>query len=141
MKTAIQMAQDVYRLINVDLIKNIITGRINLFERPKNSNNQDVVVGTLALTSDQLQVGVVNVNLHFPNLNVTIDGSVDDTQPDIGNMIAVGNVIISLLKDVNGYDFKLGVSFPGIPIRDVDGTWFLNIRINYSSFQQNFTNI
>lgn len=141
MKTAIQMVQDVHSVINVTQVTSIISGSIYLYERPKNSDKLDVVINSLLLTADQIQAGVVNVNTHAPNLKGSINGNVDTTMPDIAKMIEIGNVLANLLADVNGFDFKLSVSFPGLPIKDVDGSWFLNIRVNYISIQQKFTNI
>lgn len=142
MKTGIEMVQDGFTLINVNAVTSLITGIVCLFERPKNSDKTDVVLNTLALTSAQLQQGVFNVNVHCPNINgLVINGSTDSTQPDIQKMLQVGNAIINILKDYNGQDYKLDVQTPGLPLRDSDGTWYLNIRVNYFAFQTDYSNI
>lgn len=142
MKTGIEMATDGFTLINVDVVNSLITGACYLLERPQNSDKIDVVVNTLALTAAQLQNGVFNVNIHCPNLKgVVIGGENDDTQPDVVSMTSIGKVVTEILKDYNGFDFKLDVQTPGMPIRDTDGNWYVNIRVNYYSFQQNYTNI
>lgn len=142
MKTGIEMATDGFTLINVDAVNSLITGACYLFERPQNSDKIDVVVNTLALTAVQLQNGVFNVNIHCPNLkNVVINNVTDNTQPDVEAMATIGKAVTEILKDYNGFDFKLDMLSPGLPIRDVDGNWYLNIRVNYYAFQQSYSNI
>src|SRR5690606_41710799 len=43
-------------------------------QRQENSNKEDITVGPLPITFEQLQTGVVNVNIHVPNLIVTENG-------------------------------------------------------------------
>lgn len=142
MKTGVEMVRDGFTLININAVQSLITGGIYLFERPQNSDKIDVVLNTLALTTAQLQNGIFNVNIHCPNLkDVVINGVTDNTQPDVYSMASIGKVVTELLKDYNGTDFKLDVQTPGLPIRDSDSTWYLNIRVNYYSFQQSYSNI
>lgn len=142
MKTGIGMLQDGFSLINVSNILTSITGRIYLGERPQNSTLQDIVLNTLALTNEQLQQGVFNVNVHCPNLSVTIGDKTDNTLPDTAKLLEVGKKIISILNDYIGFDFRLSVATPGNMIRDdKDGSWYLNIRVNYYAFQQSYSNI
>lgn len=136
------MVKDGFSLLNVDAINNIISGDVYMFERPKNSAVQDIVLNTLALTGVQLQAGVFNVNIHSPNVKgVVIAGETDNTLPDIAFFDAACTAVVEILKDYNGFDYYLSVDTPGIPIRDTDGTWFVNIRVAYYAVQTNYTNI
>lgn len=141
MKTGLQMVKDGYELINVDAINALITGKVYMFQRPQNSSLQDIVLNTLIITNDQLQNGVFNVNIHCPNLKLTINGESDVTQPDIAKLTEVASAIVQIVADYNGFDFYLSCLSPGIMLRDVDDNWYTNIRVNYSAFQQNYTNI
>lgn len=142
MKTGIQMIRDGYAIVNVPAVKNIISGAVYLGERPQNSVKQDVVFNTLALTNEQLQQGVFNVNIHCPNkANVVIDGETDNTQPDIEAFTEITLVVANILNDYVGFDFKLYAQNTGLLLRDTDGTWYVNIRVNYNSFQNHYSNI
>jgi hypothetical protein len=142
MKTGLDMVKDGFTLLNVDVVNNAITGKVYMFIRPKNSLLQDVVLNTLAITNDQLQQGVFNVNIHCPNLTgVVIEGVTDNTQPDITSLTNITNIILSIVADYVGADFKIWAQNTGLLIRDVDGTWYVNVRVNYLAFQQNFINI
>lgn len=143
MKTGIEMVQDGYQLLNVDAVLSLISGKIYLFERPQNSDKQDIVLNTLALTNDQLQQGVFNVNYHCPNIKgLVIAGETDNTQPDIVSMLQVVKVILSILNQYQGFDYRLSAQTSGLPIKDNgDGSWYINTRVNYSAFQQNYSNI
>jgi hypothetical protein len=142
MKMGIEMVKDGFTLLNVTDITSIISGSVYMFERPKNSVKQDIVLNTLALTNDQLQQGVFNVNIHSPNVKgVVIAGETDNTLPDTQFLLDTGKKVAALLYDYAGPDFSLSVQTPGLPLRDTDGTWYLNIRVNYYAFQTNYTNI
>lgn len=142
MKTGLNMVQDVFNLLNVPAINDIITGAGYMFERPKNSMKQDYVVNSLALTNAQVQNGVVNINIHCPNLeDVVIDGIPDETMPDIEAFNTITNAIMPIIQDVNGFDFHIAPLNSGILIRDNDGTFYINIRVEYKAFQNNYTYI
>lgn len=139
MKAGLNMIKEAYPLLNVDAVMSVITGSIYLMERPKNSQKSDVVLNALPITNEQLQRGVFNVNIHAPNLkNIIIDGLPDETQPDIETLYAASNVVTPLLDNVFIGDHKMWIANPPFPIKDTDGTWYLNIRVNYQCFQTDF---
>lgn len=136
------MIMDVYGLLNVDAVKNIITGNLYPLERPQNSLDQDIAINALPITNDQQQKGVVNVNIHCQNLlNVVFKGKADNTQPDLQTLNAISKVVLSILNSVNASDFRLQAATGGQLFRDQDGTWYMNIRVNYYSIQPNYINI
>ncbi len=143
MKSGIEMAQDIYSLLDVSSVNDIITGSNYLFERPQNSSLQDIVTSTLALTNEQMQKGVVNVNIHCPNLSgLVINGKTDNTQPDIASLKLISKAVLTILNCYYGIDFRCFAQTTGIPVRDnSNGSWFANIRVDYYSFQNNYTNI
>lgn len=141
MKTGIKMVQDGYSVVNVDAVKNAITGKVYMYARPKNSNVQDVVLNTLTLSNTQVQEGVFNCNIHCPNKkDVVIGGKTDNTQPDIAALDAISQIVTDLLNIYIGNDFRLRAQNTGVLLRDVDGTWYVNIRVYYSSFQNHYIN-
>lgn len=103
-----------------------LTGKVYWLVRPKNSNKEDIVVLPLAMNAEVLQEGIVNVNIHVPNL-VLAD---DDTQPNFERFEMIANHITSTLKDVWGTDYNFKIDDAATPIPD-GKNWFCNIRIRY----------
>lgn len=145
MKTGLDMVQIGYQLINQPDVHALLSGSIFKLQRPQRtitSTESDIVINPLALPNKQYQEGVFNVNIHVPNLqNVVIGGKPDNTQPDIAAMNSIAAAVIPKLDNVWGDDYHLDCQTSGLPIQDSDGTWYLNIRVNFYSIQQNFKNI
>lgn len=142
MKSGLDMVQDIFNILNVDEITTVITGNLYMYERPKNSELEDIVVNSLPITGNQFQKGVANVNIHVPNLKgLKIKGKLDDTQPDIERLSGITKIVLPKIADVIGYDYQFSASLPGQPIRDTDLSWYVNIRVEYYSVQTNFTNV
>ena len=140
MKTALQMVIDVARALNVPEVTSLISGRVWQHQRPANSQKEDIVVNSLALTNQPLQQGVVNVNIHVPALSVTLEGRADNTLPNLAKMQAIEAAITPLLEASWREGFHTDIDEPGQPFQE-GGTWYLNIRVNYYSEQSNFQNI
>ncbi len=141
MKTGLDMVQEMFNYLNVPDITSVITGELYMLVRPQNSNVEDIVINALALTGSQLQQGVINVNIHVPNLSVKINGKPDQTQPDLDRLQKIAKLVVEKLKDYNGDDHRFSAQTGGIPYKDEDNTHFFNIRVNYYAFQNNFVNI
>lgn len=140
MKTGIQMVVDVAKLLQVPQVTGLISGKVWQHQRPANSNREDIVVNSLALTNQQLQKGVVNVNIHVPNASVVVDSVTDNTLPDLAKMHAIEQAVIPLLEARWEDSFHTDIDEPGQPFQD--GTnWYLNIRVNYHAVQMNYQNI
>lgn len=140
MKTGIQMARDTYSALNDSSVTSLLDGSIYLLTRPQNSLKKDVVIATLAILEDFLEKGVVIVNIHCPNIKgVVIGGVTDDTQPDVASFEAITNACMNILNGYTGYDFQLFAQTNGVPLRDqANLMWYINIRVNYISFNKEF---
>lgn len=108
-----------------------LTGGIYELSKPKDSAKEDIVVGVLAMNTDQTQEGVFNVNIHVPNVVL----SSDSTQPNTARFRVILDKCMEVLKDVYGYDYRFSVSTPGIPYRDGD-KWFVNIRVEWMALSR-----
>lgn len=112
-----------------------LTGSIYPMNRPLNSGLEDIVVSTLAMNADQMQEGVINVNIHLPNLSI----SGDSTQPNLPRFQSIATACLALLDDVWGSDFNLEIEDPGIVQRD-GNNWFCNIRIRFYAPREDILN-
>ena len=66
MKTSFDINTIVYRILNVQTVKNAISGDIYKGDdRPDDSTDEDIVINTISLTQDFLpQIATSNVNVY-----------------------------------------------------------------------------
>jgi hypothetical protein len=76
-------------------IKTAISGGLYKLKRPESSVAEDCVINSLGMPGDQVQQGIINVNLHVPNLVLRID----NTQPDFKRMQQLAALAITELKE------------------------------------------
>lgn len=130
MKTVIDLVDSIYELLNVSAVNNVITGEVYLDSRPDNSVLEDVVINSLPVTGEQLQRAVVNVNIHVPNLSLTINGQPDTSQPNRKRIKVISDIVIPLIKDAIINDTLTGIQNITM-INDKElKEHFLNIRVN-----------
>jgi len=128
--TALSAQQAIFnRLIAANVINtSSLTGGIFKNRRPKDSLKEDIVVRVFIMNAEQVQEGVINVNIHVPNLNLTNDS----TQPDEDRLSSITDIVVAALKDYRGYDFWFTIKVPGIPYPD-DNNWFSNIQVEFTT--------
>lgn len=83
-----------YKILNASgELKNLISGQIyKEGYRPTNSGKEDVSIKTLAITQDQPQIAISNINCHVPDRKETI-GAALEYVPNSAKMKAVGEMI------------------------------------------------
>lgn len=142
MKTALDMVDDVYTLIDVPTLREAVNGVVIKYRRPKSSKKEDIVVNALAITNAPLQEGIVNINLHVPNLsNIKFSDIADETQPNSEKIKQLCAIALPLLDGIYKETFSVAIDRPPMPTQDADGSWFANIRVEYQAFQNNYKNI
>lgn len=133
MKTTISAIRTVYNyLVSIDT-KGLtgITGKVYWLNQPKNSTKEDIVVRSVAMNAEAMQEGVVNVNIHMPNLVLNND----DTQPNFVRFETIAAVLVETLADVWGTDYNFHIEEPGTIVPDGD-RWFCNIRLRFYTIRQ-----
>jgi len=82
MTTATQAISAVFSIIWASSLKTEISGSVRRYSRMINSEKEDIVINSLPIDFDQLQSGVLNVNIHVPNPKYTtiIDGKTQTLQ-------------------------------------------------------------
>lgn len=142
MKTGIEAITDVWKLVNVPSVKTLVNGVIIRQRRPKASNLFDVVVNCLGLSNQMLQSGIININIHGTNVVGAKFGTfADDQFPDLDKLDAIAKVITPLVDTIFIDSWHLDIDRTAQPFQDTDGSWYVNIRLNYYSALNNFKNI
>lgn len=95
MKTSIDIASIVYKIIKKSNVINITQGGVYLGERPFNSKKNDIVVNTLTLDNEQLQFGTINVRIYAQNIHKN-----DTYYPNYSLLNDAVKILKPLLKDL-----------------------------------------
>jgi hypothetical protein len=92
-----------------------IDGKFYMDARPVNSNLVDVVVTALPITNEQLQAGVLTVNIFVPKIPVSVNSIVNQV-PDHLKLRTVASVASSVLSEhwsSSGYHFSIQQQLEG----------------------------
>lgn len=129
MKINLQAVDEVYGRLNVPEVTEAITGILTKNNRPFNSDKEDIVISDLALNNDQLQRGIIVVNIHVPNLVLAGSQGTDTTQADHARLKALTEIVYPLLKDYWGLDYNMDIE--QINLLTEEKSSFQNIRVEY----------
>lgn len=140
MKQSIEAQEDVREILVKSGIAEHISGSIRLNLRKLDSSKEDIVINTLYWDGSQVQSGILNVNIHVPNLvgqtgeNPT---AVDSTQPNIERFRDIADLVIQALQGYSGKDFLIHIRQPG-KLENYGLEWLYNIQIEYIHLQKDY---
>lgn len=139
MKDSFDVMADVISLIDKPEVTNLIDGSIWSNARPDNSSKTDIVVGCSAPSNEQRQVSYGYVNIYVPVM-AALDGA-GKPLVGYGKMKTLGKVVSQLLDTQFGDTFQVVVEEAPDIERDTDGSLFVHISFQYSSYQTDYKNI
>jgi hypothetical protein len=134
MITTLEAVDGVFGILQASLLSSAISGKIYKHRRPLGSQQEDVVIGALPITGDQLQRGVLNVNLHVPGLKISTPVG-QDLQPDNVRMKELAGIAVGVLTDVWKDDYHFTVQQQTLIADGED--FYINIRINFFNVNLN----
>jgi len=129
-KTSGQIEEYVYVLINGSSLKTDIRG--NIYRpglRPLNADTEDLVIQRPIGTANQVQIGIVNINVYVPNITSNGENVKDIERCDEIELL-LGSFIDSL-TDVN-YEFKLDEMISTEKVEGID-QYFINARLKFKT--------
>lgn len=138
MITSGEVLNILYHILNDSVLSQMITGII-CRKRPVDSNKEDIVINSLGMPNLQLQTGVINVNIHVPNIQLSSGPNQDVTQGNYPRMTELSKIAVSILDDYYSPDgmYSFSVQQEGI-FEDADDDaatpdHYVNIRliVNY----------
>lgn len=139
MRTTLNIVDILYTVLHGDnALKTAISGKIYKNERPVDSKVEDIVINSLPVTGDQLQAAIGNVNIHIPNLKLNINNVQDNSQPDLGRLGMITDLVVSDVEDYTGPDYWFFIQQQTVFPSDVVGEYYSNIRVNF--FSENIKN-
>jgi hypothetical protein len=111
-------------------------GKLCKFERPLNSALEDVVLNSLGLNREDVQEGVLNVNIFVPNLVLPSNPN-DKGQPDTARLLYLSNLANTALGEgdeiweaTGQYCFNLQQENL---FQDENNQHYLNLRVEFYS--------
>lgn len=105
------------------------SGSLYKFKRPFNSDKEDVVINSLPMNNEDLQEGVLNFNIHVPNI-----GTGDSSQPNTARLGVLTKAARQLLDEV--WHAKADYMFyvqQDMTYQDNDQSWYQNIRVGFKN--------
>lgn len=125
-----------YKDLTNSAIKNAISGDIYKYERPDNSDLEDVVINSITITNDDAQLGVANVNIHVPAIDVAILDKKTrkynpQRKPNLVRLQALASIAFSILKEKWGADYNYWVANQTIVNVPASNERFINFTINF----------
>jgi hypothetical protein len=131
MKTTLDLVDVVYGVLKVSSLKGSISGKVYEYQRPVNSNVEDVVINSLPITNQQLQQAIVNVNVFVPNLAVEETGDISRQVPDVTRLKTLAGLAVQELTDGISGDYTWDVQQQTLIQEEESGQHFINIRIQF----------
>lgn len=107
MKTSRQVQGDIYKLLRESSLAKAINGSVyRQGMRPRASRREDAVVVFTAGTADQVQDGVVTVNIYVPDIDPRDDGALVENTRRTEELEGLAQEWVEGLK-APGYLFRL----------------------------------
>jgi hypothetical protein len=111
-------------------------GKLCKYQRPLNSVLEDVVINSLGLNREDVQEGVLNVNIYVPNL-ILLSNAADKSQPDTARLtylLNLANIALGEGEEIweasGNYCFELQQDNL---FQDENNQHYLNLRVEFNS--------
>ena len=137
-RTTIDIASIIYRHLKLSVLMTDSgrpTGDLYLYQRPLNSDKEDVVVNTLAsVRGEVFQTSIININIYVPNLSVKDDQGIKDrTQPDLARLSHLATLAEESLSDVEHYagEYYFDIEQDLSPEPDGNDQHYIQFRIEF----------
>lgn len=102
--TAAQAVTNLVTLLNASPLKTgeaKISGFIYPYQRPLNSEKEDIVVNSITVGRGPVQKGMLNVNVYVPNKAKPVSyNAVDTSQPDMPRLLVLNQMAGEVLRDI-----------------------------------------
>lgn len=130
MKTPLHQLTILYQRLNQSALKPALSGTIYLMKRPDGSELEDVVINSLPVTGDTLQLGVANVNLYVPDLKVKLGGK-SQTVPNLTRLQTLTDLATEVIADTYTQGYTLWVASSTLLAEPETAQHYMNFRIEF----------
>lgn len=131
--TSFDVVDIVYNRLKGTPFTDALRGKLYKMNRPIDSTLEDAVTNSLGMPGTQVQQGIVNLNLHIPNLSLMIGGKLDSSQPDYARAQTLTALAIQQVKEFYSSEYWFLFQQQNI-IQSDDTEIIVNIRIEFYSY-------
>lgn len=139
-QSGIDIVIEFWKMLNVPILTEALgQGEVWQHNIPMNSPYTEVVVSIPTTDAYESQLRFVDIDIRTPNLGV-LDGepdyyphkglTQDNTFPDMAEFKRITDIILPLIQTTGVLYVETRI--PGVPVRDADGTWRVNIRVQFT---------
>lgn len=127
MKSSIYIASQLFKVIKVPTITNIINGKVYVNGVPDGDQLENIDINTLANLRNYLQTGFINVNIY---VRETKSG-----RPNTKKFKEIVDTLIPLIEDVQSDDvyFQIDDDKGIFKDQDRDSMYFYNLRLTFQT--------
>ncbi len=100
-------------------------------DRPEDSQTEDIVINTIALSHDKPQDGTSNVNIYVPDKRVKIRGK-EQRKTDWGRLKELGDALAAFIEAQNLPDFEMWIESDSTLQDPASGQHYRNIRVKWN---------
>jgi hypothetical protein len=114
-------------------IASAISGGVYVDPRPLNSEKEDIVINTIALSQDsEPQIGTSNVNIHVPDKTVSI-GGVQQKVTDNARLKVISGLVLDAIRSASVQGLKMLIETQSNPIPEAEiNQHYINIRVSWN---------
>ena len=134
MKTTFDIENILFAFITASPLATDISGGIYKRQRPAQSQSEDIVINCLPINNKQLQQAVANVNIHVPNLQVTVNGISDKSHADFARLQELADLAKVTMSDHwELQDYGFSIQQQQTIQDDISDTHYINFRLDILS--------
>jgi len=133
--TPVEQIDILYQCIRNSTIPSIVTGGVYKYQKPVNSESEDIVINSITTDGEMIQRGVNNINIHVPPMIVTISG-LQQKVVNNARLTYLIEIITPILKE--GFGTKYNFWVDQMSVITEDESWLLmNYRIKFKLHNTN----
>lgn len=130
--TPIETDDILYRLLATNTaISTAVGGRIYAAERPDGSTTADIVVNSLALDTNMPQTGTSNINIHVPDLKITIKGQ-QQYHTDRERLRSLTALVVAAIEEMATEGIVLRISNQNVIAEESIHQHYMNVRVEWN---------
>lgn len=130
MNTTFDQDTILFQLINGSQLKTAISGCVYKWQRPVDSGVEDVVINSLPLTTESVQLGTANVNIYVPDLTVKVGGKPQQL-PNTKRLGELTKIALPILKQGYGANYGFYVTHQTTIQEAEIKQHYINLRIEF----------
>lgn len=127
MKSSIDILSNLYQLLNVTAVTDVISGDIYIGDIPDGNQLENISIQTLTNSNQYLQSGFINLNIYLKEI--------ESGRANLAKFKQLINIIIPLVKDTQTDEvyFQIDDDKGIFKDQDRDSMYFYNLKLTFQT--------